>query len=139
MTRISAEAQARESYHAAAAVRDLARIIRKSDRKAAAARRLPDTMTVKQVCAVLQISRTTLFRKMADGRLPGPNSKELKSPFPVGSVEYFRWRRSELRWDGALIRAIAYGVIDPRTKRFRSNDEWQGFIRAHYTDEIFAV
>lgn len=139
MAKLSAEAQDREAYHAAAAMRDLARIFRNGDRKQNAVRRLPDTMTAKQVCAVLQISRTTLFRRMADGRLPGPNSKELKSPFPVGSFDYFRWRRLELRWDGALIRAIAYGVIDSATRHFRSNEEWQEFIRAHYADEMFAA
>ena len=135
---------ASEARHAAAAIRDLNRILTRADKRIAAAKpRRPAVQTsygYREVMQMLGIkSAVTLFSRVRDGRVP----PSMKPPPPVGAEpggpEYRHWQRLHRRWNASLMFAFVHNILPDEVREFKSPEDWVEWLRDHFAHEEFTA
>ena len=127
---LCAAAKRTEARHAAAAIREVKRILRAGDREARAQKpAIHPMMTAAEVCKLFGFTMETLRRRIETGRLPPPCNKAISAP--ANPILKEMWQRDHRRWNRRLMEAISWGVLPPVIHTFQEPQDWVDFLIDH--------
>ena len=127
---LCAAAKRTEAKHAAAAEREVRRILRAADKRIAV-RRPPiyPLMTAAEVCRLFGFTMETLRRRIETGKLPPPCNKAISAP--ANPILREVWQREHRRWNRKLLEAISWGIMPPVIHTFQEPQDWVDFLIDH--------